>query len=47
MDDWLILEKIEDVVKGTSIPYNYENSKFKNKTETAEIVSTMTITGIL
>lgn len=28
MDDWLILEKIEDVVKGTSIPYNYENSKF-------------------
>jgi len=29
MDDWLILEKIEDVAKGTSIPYNYENSKFK------------------
>ena len=28
MDDWLILEKIEDVVVGTSIPYNYENSKF-------------------
>ena len=24
MDDWLILEKIEDVVVGTSIPYNYE-----------------------
>ena len=47
MDDWLILEKIEDVVKGTSIPYNYENSKFKNEKETAEIVSTMTITGIL
>lgn len=47
MDDWLILEKIEDVVKGTSIPYNYENSKFKNEKETTEIVSTMTITGIL
>lgn len=29
MDDWLILEKIEDVVVGTSIPYNYDNSKFK------------------
>ncbi len=29
MDDWLILEKIEDVVEGTSIPYNYEKSKFK------------------
>lgn len=29
MDDWLILEKIEDVVAGTSIPYNYEKSKFK------------------
>ena len=29
MDDWLIIEKIEDVVVGTSIPYNYENSKFK------------------
>lgn len=28
MDDWLIIEKIEDVVVGTSIPYNYENSKF-------------------
>lgn len=25
MDDWLILEKIDDVVVGTSIPYNYEN----------------------
>jgi hypothetical protein len=24
MADWLILEKIEDVVAGTSIPYNYE-----------------------
>ena len=24
----LILEKIEDVIVGTSIPYNYENSKF-------------------
>lgn len=28
MDDWLILEKIEDVLVGTSIPYNYEKSKF-------------------
>lgn len=29
MDDWLILNKIDDVVAGTSIEYNYENSKFK------------------
>lgn len=28
MDDWLIIDKIEDVLKGTSIPYNYNNSKF-------------------
>lgn len=28
MDDWLIINKIEDVLVGTSIPYNYENSKF-------------------
>ena len=28
MDDWLILERIEDVVVGTSIPYNYEKSRF-------------------
>ena len=28
MDDWLIIDKIEDVVVGTSIPYNYQNSKF-------------------
>lgn len=28
MDDWLILEKIEDVVVGSSIPYNYEKSRF-------------------
>lgn len=28
MDDWLIIEKIEDVVVGTSIPYNYEKFKF-------------------
>ena len=27
MDDWLILEKIEDVIVGISIPYNYINSK--------------------
>lgn len=29
MDDWLIVEKVEDVVVGSSIPYNYDNSKFK------------------
>jgi hypothetical protein len=28
MDDWLIIEKIEVVVVGTSIPYNYDQSKF-------------------
>jgi hypothetical protein len=28
MDDWLIIDKIEDVVIGTSIPYNYEKSRF-------------------
>lgn len=28
MDDWLIIERIEDVVVGTSIPYNYDKSKF-------------------
>lgn len=28
MDDWLIIEKIEDVVVGTSVPYDYEKSKF-------------------
>jgi chaperonin GroEL (HSP60 family) len=28
MDDWLIIDKIEDVLVGTSIPYNYEKSKF-------------------
>lgn len=27
MDDWLIVEKIEDVLVGTSIPFNYEKSK--------------------
>lgn len=27
IDDWLIIDKIEDVVLGTSIPYNYEKSK--------------------
>jgi hypothetical protein len=30
MDDWLIIEKIEDVAVGTSIPYNYDHSKFKS-----------------
>jgi len=29
MDDWLIIEKIEDVVVGTSIKFDYEKSKFK------------------
>ena len=29
MDDWLILDRIEDVVVGTSIPYNYNNARFK------------------
>lgn len=29
MDDWLIIEKIEDILVGTSIPYNYEKSKLK------------------
>lgn len=28
MDDWLIIEKIEDVVVGTSKPFNYEKSRF-------------------
>ena len=28
MDDWLIIEKIEDVLVETSIPYNYEKSRF-------------------
>lgn len=27
MDDWLIVDKVEDVLVGTSIPYNYEKSK--------------------
>ena len=28
MDDWLIVEKIEDVLVGSSIPYDYEKSRF-------------------
>ena len=28
MDDWLIIERIDDVVTGTSIPYSYEKSRF-------------------
>jgi hypothetical protein len=28
MDDWLIIDKIEDVLVGTSTPYNYGKSKF-------------------
>jgi len=31
MDDWLILEKIEDVLVNSSIPYNYNNSKLNTK----------------
>jgi len=31
MDDWLIVDRIEDVLVGTSIPYNYEKSKFQYK----------------
>ncbi len=27
MDDWLILDKIEDALHGSSIPYNYEKSR--------------------
>lgn len=27
MDDWLIVDKVEDVLTGTSIPYNYEHSR--------------------
>ena len=29
MDDWLIIDRIEDVVVGSSIKYDYNNSKFK------------------
>lgn len=29
MDDWLIIEKIEDVVEGTSIPFTYNKAKLK------------------
>ncbi|MDO5845613.1 MAG: hypothetical protein Q4Q04_01690 [Methanocorpusculum sp.] len=29
MDDWLILDKIEDVVVGTSVSFNYEKSRLK------------------
>ena len=29
LDGCLIIEKIEDVVVGTSIPYNYDKSKFQ------------------
>ncbi len=29
MDDWLIFQKIEDVLIGSSIPYDYKNSRFK------------------
>lgn len=29
MDDWLIIEKIEDVVEGTSIPFTNDKAKLK------------------
>lgn len=29
MDDWIILERIEDAVVGSSKPYNYDLAKFK------------------
>ncbi|MEG1002959.1 MAG: hypothetical protein RSF37_06100 [Clostridium sp.] len=29
MDDWLIVEKVEDVLVGTSIDYNYDKTKLK------------------
>lgn len=29
MDDWLMVNKIEDVIVGTSIPYNYDLSRLK------------------
>ena len=29
MDDWLIIEKIEDVLVGTCIPYDYKNISLK------------------
>ena len=28
MDDWLILERIEDVIVGSSKPYDYDHAKF-------------------
>ena len=28
MDDWIILDKIEDALVGTSVPYNYDHAKF-------------------
>jgi len=31
MDDWLIIEKIEDVVVGTSIPYDYKKVRFNKE----------------
>lgn len=31
MDDWLIIEKIKDVVVGTSVLYNYEKSRPRMK----------------
>lgn len=31
MDDWLILDKIEDLVVGTSIPTTMKNQDLKNR----------------
>lgn len=28
MDHWLMIDKIEDVVVGTSVPYHYDKSRF-------------------
>lgn len=30
MDDWLIVDKIEDIVEGTSIKYNYDSIKMSD-----------------
>lgn len=35
MDDWLMIEKVEDVCVGTSIAYNYEKSRLKGNEKKA------------
>ena len=49
MDDWLIVEKIEDVVVGSSIPYNYEKSKFNKNSGGKKMIVTSTgiVNGII